>query len=99
MKRDTAYISRTMATKRVRAATGLSVAICKMRVNQLPVKQDGLRWKVSASQVRKLIAEMSAPPTLAGIGIKPLSAKHLAIARATATTNQVIDRLRERMTA
>ena len=89
------YISKSQAIREVRSATGLSKALVTARVQQLPVRIDGLREKVSRLAVSKLIRELNEPlPSLPdGIRVKPLSAKHKAQIRAAAITKQVIEKL------
>jgi len=93
-----AYLTIRAATALVdQASTGRSRAAIQAALKALPALKEGARFKVHRLDVEKAISELKQRPTVEPVkGVKPLSARHRTIARATHTTNAIINRLTAR---
>ncbi len=72
------YLTQRAALKLLREQTGMSVTACREAISKLPKKLDGCRQKVSKTHINRAIADLSTPPSLADLGLKPLSATRKA---------------------
>jgi len=70
-----AFITQRQAIAMLREKTGMSRELCTAKVKGLPTKLDGSRDKIARPHLQRLIAEMSAPPSLESLGLKPLRKK------------------------